>query len=634
MRAIIGTAGHIDHGKTALVRALTGIDTDRLPEERNRGISIELGFAYLDLPGGDRAGIVDVPGHERFIRQMLAGAQGFDLLLLVVAADDGVMPQTEEHFEICHLLGVRQAIFVITKIDLVGGDRVDEVRGEIEILAAGTAFERAPVHAVSAQRGDGIDELRREIVERLARAERRPQLGPFRLPVDRAFVVKGHGVVVTGTAAGGGVAPGDELMIVPGERVVRVREVQVHERRVESAEAGQRVALNLAGVERGEIRRGDCLVSAGVRAQTRRFDARVEIRPSARKAVRSHQRVRLYLGTSERLGRIVWLDGLRSVEPRASAYAQISVDEEVVAFVGDRFILRDETACYTLGGGHVLVARAAKHASGETVASKLDKISGDDCTGRIVGFVGATPGLGLAPADAAMELGLAEADVRALAMETAELCLLPSAENPALLASASRCRRWKQAVVDRVRQHHDAHPTSTGIEFERLASLREVRGDERGLRWLIETMITEGDLVRRGGRVALPDHRPSVEQADAELAGQVRDAICGGGTMPPTLKELSERLSVPIRKLSEIVTVLCDHGEVVKVSSELVFSRQVLDEVEAKLRAELVERERITAAEFRDLIGATRKYCIPLLDYLDRSGVTVRQGDYRRLRSP
>jgi len=348
--------------------------------------------------------------------------------------------------------------------------------------------------------------------------------------------VKGHGVVVTGTAAGGGVAPGEELMIVPGERVVRVREVQVHELRVESAEAGQRVALNLAGVERGEIRRGDCLVTAGVSAQTRRFDAWVEIRPSARKAVRSHQRVRLYLGTSERLGRIVWLDGLRSVEPRASAYAQIAVDEEVVAFVGDRFILRDETACYTLGGGRILVPRASKHASGEIMASKLDRIDSDDPTGRLVGFVEATPDLGIAPADVAMELGLAEEDVRTLATDAPELRLLPNAENPVLVASASRCRRWKQSVVGRVRHHHEAYPTSTGIEFERLASLREVRGDERGLKWLIEAMIEEGDLVRRGGRVALPEHRPSVEQADAELAERVREAICNGGTMPPALK--------------------------------------------------------------------------------------------------
>ncbi len=633
MRAIIGTAGHIDHGKTALVRALTGIDTDRLPEERDRGISIELGFAYLDLPGGDRAGIVDVPGHERFIRQMLAGAQGFDLLLLIVAADDGVMPQTEEHFEICHLLGVRQAIFVITKTDLVDRERVDEVRAEIEILAAGTGLEDAPVLAVSAHSGDGIDELRREIVERLARAERRAESGPFRLPVDRAFVVKGHGVVVTGTAAGGGVAPGDELTIVPGERLVRVREVQVHERRVESAEAGQRVALNLAGVERGEIRRGDCLVSAGVPAQTSRFDALVEIRPSARKPVRSHQRVRLYLGTSERLGRIVWLDGLRAVEPRSSAYAQIAVDENVVAFVGDRFVLRDETASYTLGGGRVLVARAARHGSSDTVGPMLEKIDGDNPAARVAGFVEATPGLGLAPRDVALELGMAEDDVRSLAAGAPDLCLLPDERAPALVAPADRCRRWKELITDRIGRHHASHPTSPGIELERLANLREVRGDPHGLKVLVETMIAGGELTRRGGRVALPDHRPSVEEGDAELAGRVLEAVRSAGTMPPGLKQMSEEFGVSIRKLAEIVSVLCDRGEVVKVSSDLVFSRPVLDDVESKLRAALAEREKITAAEFRDLIGATRKYCIPLLDFLDRSGVTVRQGDYRRLRS-
>ncbi len=261
MKAIVGTAGHIDHGKSALINALTGIETDRLPEERERGISIELGFAYLELPDGERAGIVDVPGHERFIRQMLAGAQGFDLVLLVVAADDGVMPQTEEHFEICHLLGVKNGIFVITKTDLASAERVEEVRGEIEILAAGTEFERAPVVAVSAISGSGVEELRATIVAALIGLEREEVRGAFRMPIDRAFVLKGYGLIVTGTAAAGSVVAGDELEVAPRGSSIRVRSVQVHGQDVQRASAGQRVALNLVGVELGDISRGDSIVA-------------------------------------------------------------------------------------------------------------------------------------------------------------------------------------------------------------------------------------------------------------------------------------------------------------------------------------------------------------------------------------
>ncbi len=633
MRAIVGTAGHIDHGKTALVRALTGIETDRLPQERQRGISIELGFAYLDLPGGDRAGIVDVPGHERFIRQMLAGAQGFDLLLLVVAADDGVMPQTEEHFEICHLLGVKDALIAITKTDLADAGRIADVRDEIEILVAGTEFAGAPVFEVSAANGHGVAELREALVAALLRSERPQGEGPFRLPIDRAFVLKGHGLVITGTATGGTVKVGDELTVVPGGRTVRVREIQVHERPVEQASAGQRVALNLAGIDREEARRGHCLVASGVRSETTRLDAAIEIRPSAGRPVRSHQRVRIYLGTSDRSGRLLWLGDSSSVAPRGRGYAQISIAEPIVAFSGDRFVLRDETASRTLGGGTVLLARARRHRGDrEEVARRLERLATGNEDERVVAFLDGAEGLGLAPAEVAVELGLSPEAILSLARSSKDIEGIPPGD-PVLLVSSERLRRCRQELVLAVRQYHQANPSSPGIELERLRDSLSFSLDARQLRIVVESLIGDRSLIRNAGRVAFPDHRASVRSQDEALAVKIFDLVREGGMTPPSLKQIEEQAKVPLKKVAEIVAVLVQRGDLVKVSPELVFSADVLEKIEHRLRRALSDGGSITAAAFRDLIGASRKYSIPLLDYFDRRGVTVRQGDYRRLRS-
>src|SRR5207249_3306756 len=319
MPLIIGTAGHIDHGKTSLIRALTGQDTDRLKEEKERGISIDLGFAYLDADG-ERAGIVDVPGHERFIRNMLAGAHGIDLVLFTVAADDGVMPQTEEHLDILHLLGVRRGIFVITKTDLVDAARVAAVREEIEILTLDTTLEGAPVVPVSTLTGAGLDALRAEIAAQLARPAGPPPPGYFRLPVDRAFVIRGHGVVVTGTAIAGSVCEGDTLRVLPGGETARVRSLEVHGAHVPRAEHGQRVAINLAGVERSDLGRGHVACDERLSRLTARLDARVEIRPAAKRPIASHTRVRFHLGTAEVMGKLVLLGGHDELPPRSAGW--------------------------------------------------------------------------------------------------------------------------------------------------------------------------------------------------------------------------------------------------------------------------------------------------------------------------
>jgi selenocysteine-specific elongation factor len=664
LRAIVGTAGHIDHGKSELVRALTGIDTDRLPEEKARGISIELGFAHLDLEGLGRVGIVDVPGHERFIRQMLAGAHGFDLVLVVVAADDGVMPQTEEHFDIVHLLGVRRAIFVVSKSDLAGPDRLDDVRGEIEILAAGTPFERAPVVAVSARTGDGLAELRDAVAASLADLQPRPDTGPLRIPVDRVFVIKGHGVVVTGTALAGRVSTGDEVELLPEiaagaaagrpaaraegrpaaramdrsapsrPRRARVREIQVHGESVPAATAGQRVALNLAGVEKDDVGRGDTVAAPGgaVRS-TMRLDARIEVRPAAGRAIESHVRVRVHHGTRESMARLTWLDGVERVATRASGLAQLALEDALVALPGDRFVIRDETAARTIGGGVVLSARAARHrrAHGE-VAPALRALETDDAAARLAAVLGLAPSFGLDVTEAAAAAGLDAPAVLALAESGTGAVALGSGESGAIVVARSRFDAYTAALLEEVTRYQAAHANLPGVDIEHLRGACRPQLEARAFRFVLDRLEKAGSLVRAGSVVRTRDHAASLGRADEALAARMLASLAAGGVMPPVVKDLAMELGADAARIARIAGVLALRRDVVRVSPELCYARAALEDVRARLEAHLREHGEITPAGFRDLIAASRKYCIPLLDWFDREGLTIRVGDLRKLR--
>jgi len=635
VKAIIGTAGHIDHGKSALVRALTGIEPDRLPEEIERGISIELGFAHLDLSAEESVGVVDVPGHERFLRQMLAGAHGFDLVLVVVAADDGVMPQTEEHFDIVHLLGVQRAIFVITKADVVDAARVDEVREEIEILAVGTPFENSPVEVVSAVTGQGIEHLRALIAATLEDIQPKPENGLLRVPVDRVFVMKGHGVVVTGTALAGRVATGDELRILPRGLTARVREVQVHGAPVPVATAGQRVALNLTGPGKDDIARGDTLAGPGPDLATMRFDASVEIRPSAGKPLESHTQVRVHHGTRETMGRVIWLDDVRSIEPRSRAYAQIALAEPLVLCRGDRFVLRDQTAQRTLGGGVVLLAKAERHRRiAGAVGSRLQLMEQGDDAERLHTVLALASSFAVEPAEAALGAGVAIEDLGAIARRggAQQVLALPGADNAEWLMAGERADAYTRTLLDAVAAHHREHPNLAGVDLEHLRGAVAPVVDTRLFRLLIERLLAAKRLVRRGNLVYLPDHEVSLGGADSELAQRVLQAIVRSGLMPPVVKDLADELKTDAKKIATVAAVLVERGELVKVTPELYYARESVADVEARLRAFLSREGEITAAGFRDLISASRKYCIPLLDYFDRAGTTIRVGDVRRLR--
>ncbi len=633
--AIIGTAGHIDHGKTALIRALTGQETDRLKEERERGISIDLGFAYFTLPDGTRAGIVDVPGHERFIRNMLAGAHGIDLVLFTVAADDGVMPQSEEHLDILHLLGVSRGIFVITKCDLADAARIREVREEIELLADGTRLEGAPILEVSSVTGAGLDDLRAEIARRLEGFDARRATGIFRLPLDRAFVIKGHGTIVTGTGMGAEVRVGQKLRVLPGGDEVRVRAIQVHSVAVQSAGRCQRVALNLTVPERVELGRGQVLADERLDFATSRFDAWVEIRPAARRPLRNNSRIRIFIGTSEILGRVILLEDRVSLAPKEKGLAQIVTVEPAVALAGDRFVLRDETNVRTIGGGVVLnpFGRRSRKPL-ESYRRDLTAIRDRAGADALEALLNLQESLALASDRIACLLNRPTDEIRSELGDARFIRLSMGDEEG--FTTRSKWEELKRFALAALKAHHESSPLSAGMEMESLRTRLPYEVSARAFRAIVDRIARETDLVREESLLRLKDHEVRLGGEAGELGARVEAVLVRAGFQPPDLRQLAEELRLEPSASGRLRTVLGAmerEGRVVKVATDLYFAKGAVDTARERLIAHLGANPEITAAVFRDLLGASRKFAIALLDHFDRTGVTTRVGDVRRLRS-
>jgi selenocysteine-specific elongation factor len=633
MPYIVGTAGHIDHGKTSLIKALTGQDTDRLKEEKERGISIDLGFAHLDLGGGTEAGVVDVPGHERFIKNMLAGAHGIDLVLFTVAADDGVMPQTEEHLDILHLLGLERAIFVITKVDLVSPARIHEVEDEIRLLVSGTSLETSPILPFSATTGEGLDALRDEIrsVLRLW-AKHRPR-GYFRLPVDRVFVLQGHGVVVTGTAASGEAAVGDRVRCQPGGELLRVRSLQVHNQAREKATWGQRVALNLTGDEKTSIERGHVICHELLTRTTDRFDASIEVRPTAVKGIKSHQRVRVHVGTAERLGKVTLLGGQERVGPKQFAYCQISLSEPMLTLRGDRFIVRDETAQRTLGGGAVLHPWPRRHKRNEPgLDQRMQVLAANELGSLVRLFLDETDDFATPMTALHQFLNVEEPEARR-EVEKLEGVHVLTLEGETLYTTEDKRQRLGAALVATLRDFHAAHPLAAGMEMEALRSKLAEHLAPRVFRAYVEQLVAAKLIAREGNLLRLPQHQVRLQAEEQDVVQKVRGLLAAQPLAPPDAKQIEKQLGIPATKLGEILRVLERERTIVRVATDLYFLAESLETVKAALRRHLTEHGNITAAAFRDLFGTSRKYAVPLLEYFDREGLTLRVGDTRRLRA-
>ncbi len=627
-RVIIGTAGHVDHGKTTLVRALTGQDTDRLPEEKARGISIDLGFAEFTLPSGRRAGVVDVPGHERFIRNMVAGAAGMDLVLLVVAADEGVMPQTREHMDILQLLGVASGLVALTKKDLVDPEWLGLVADEVREALAGTFLEGAPVIPVSGVTGEGLDELKAAVDRLLAEARPRPGGGPARLPVDRAFSVAGAGTVVTGTLLSGSIAPEDRLELLPAGLAVRVRGVQVHGRRVERAIAGQRTAVNIVGADRNQVRRGDVLAQPGALRPTRTFAARLRLLTGAR-PLENEARVHLHTGTAEVLGRVLLLDRDR-LEPGGSSFVQFKAEEPLVVARGDRYIVRSYSPVTTVGGGVVLdAARRYKrfNPSGLQDLARLETGSPRDLLAAVI-----QEGRPLAVGDVVRRAGLPWDALRPEAealVESGGAVWLGARD---WLFSAAGYARLRERLAAFLASFHDRYPLRGGAPREEVRTALWPDLDVRASNALLQRLQEDGAVVLEPDRVALAGYDALPTEA-AAACRRVEAAYRDAGLSPPAVSEVAPLAGADREGagLEEVLRRLVADGALVKLGGDLYFHREALAEAADRVRAYLQEHGTMTVAQMRDLLGTTRRYAVPLAEHFDRVRLTRRVGDERRL---
>ncbi len=636
---IVGTAGHIDHGKSALVEALTGTHPDRLEEEKRRGITLDLGFAFLDL-AGMRFGFVDVPGHERFVRNMLAGAGGFDLVLLVVAANESIQPQTREHFEICRLLGISCGIVALTKCDLAPPEALDLLGLQIEEFVRDSFLEGAPVIAVSAKSGKGMGQLQQALLSVARLAPAREASRYFRLPIDRAFAMKGFGTVVTGTLVSGAVKSGDAAELLPSGRRVRIRGVQSGSKTVSCARAGQRTALNLAGVDLAEVRRGMVLVPPGRFEATSRLDARISLLPSAR-PLKRRARVRFHQGTAETVAEVQLLAG-SEIAPGTSALAQLRLAEPVVVLPKDRFILRQLTPLATIGGGVVLDALPARHRARDRGAvglltalepnvlepNALDP-NGDreELLSALVAV--APPGMTLGRLVA--RTGWLEGEIRdaARSLEAAGRLRIVSRQ-PFMVAAPATVEDCSRRMVEYVERFHRANPLVGGVPKEELRSRTTAAVPVEIFHVALNDSVSAATLAVAGELVQRSGHAIELLPEEARARQQIEREFARVGLAVPAVGEVLAALLVDPRRSQKLLQLLLSDGTLVRVGKDLVFHRAALDALR-KLLAEYKQTrgETLSIAAFKQLAGVSRKYAIPLLEYLDKVRVTHRLDDDR-----
>ena len=627
---IVGTAGHIDHGKTSLVKALTGIDADRLKEEKERGITIDIGFASLELDPVTTIGFVDVPGHERFIKNMLAGIGGIDMVMLVIAADESVMPQTREHLDICSLLHIKKGITVLTKVDNVEPDMVDLVEMEVREFLKGSFLESSPILRVSSLTREGIPQLVDVLRDFAAEVEPKDAAELFRLPIDRCFTMKGFGTVVTGTLISGHVRRDEEVEIFPTQRVARVRGIQVHGHMSDEARAGQRTALNLQGVDVADIQRGMVLTTPGYFQPTSMFDCHLELLPSAPGPIQVRKRIRFHVGTVELMGYVV-LIGQDRLEPGKSAFAQIRLEEPAFALPNDRFILRQYSPMITIGGGQILdylpkkrrrsdvsilnTLRALRDGTPEDRLAALVDEAGVRTAElkRLVGRLGMIP-------DRAREriLGLAK---------TGRVRIL--GENPLIVISAPLFKELSTRTVNEVKRYHQANPLVQGISREELKTRIFADAPNLVFQAAVDQLVADKkiagaqDVIHEFGRkVTL---KTDEEAMRSQIIGRLRSA----GLQAPGLEELIGGLKIDKNTARKLIQLMVKEDVLVKVTEEMFIDRIVIEKMISGIRSMKTKNPKLGVGEFKELTGVSRKYAIPLLEYLDRQRITRRVGEDR-----
>ena len=630
---ILGTAGHIDHGKTALVKALTGVDTDRLKEEKERGITIELGFTFLDLPSGVRLGIIDVPGHEKFVKHMVAGVWGIDLVALIIAADEGVMPQTKEHLDICKLLKVKRGLIVLTKIDLVDRDLLDLVKEEVADMVKDTFLQDAPILPVSSITGEGIPELISTLDHLSSEIGERASDGLFRLPIDRVFVIKGFGTVVTGTVVSGKLSIAETVEILPLVLEGKVRSLQVYNRSVERAFAGERAAVNLQGIEVSAIERGNVLVSPKTLVATQLLDVHIEYLSMAPRPLKHRTRHRFHIGTSSTTASIFLMDR-EELAPGENGFAQLRLEEPVVALPQDRFVIRGSGAVQTIGGGVVLDTHPMRHrrySSGVMKDLMLLKDGSQEQTIRQ--YILRSGMAGISMGDLSNRVALPpieiQSNLRRMVKEGGLFLIDPEKLK---VIDASQFQQLRGMILDQLKEFHQRSPMRSGLAKEEVRSKLPSTVDVKLFQILISGLIQSKEVILEKDKLRLSQHQ--ISSADEKgLVKRVEEAVLSGKLQPPSPKELSEQWGEEEEALSAIFEHLYNDGILVRIKGGMYFHRIPFENLKGELINFLKAHKEITTSQFKELTGASRKYVIPLIEYFDQLKLTLRLGEKRILRA-
>jgi selenocysteine-specific elongation factor len=628
---VIGTAGHIDHGKTTLVKALTGTDTDRLKEEKERGISIELGFAFLTFPDGTRAGIVDVPGHERFVKTMVAGVGGIDVVILVIAADEGVMPQTREHLHICGLLQIQRGVVALTKADLVEPEWLEMVQGDVAEFLKGTFLDGSPIVPCSGTTGLGLSVLLEAIQTQAAAVEPRKTHGIVRLPVDRVFTIKGFGTVVTGTLWSGSLGVGDEVVILPGGKQSRVRRLQVHGETVERAEAGQRTAVNVPELEVAEIARGDVLCLPGTLRASQSFEATLSLLADAPRPLANRTRVRFHLGTTEILARTVILEG-EELRPGQRSYVHLRLETPSAALAGDRYVLRSYSPAVTIGGGSILDPTPPKTRRPRAkLIEHLRILEQGRPTERVERYLLASGFVPMALEELRARCDLDEATVTAALQELLEegRAVLVGPKEGAPSLHADRVEALQNDILGRLADFHGKEPLKDGLAKEELRSKLPDQLPPGTFAWMLNRLTTAALIAVERDKVRLAGHRPKLSEAEEGMRTTIEAAFRHGGFQPPAPDVVLTGLGTDRKAAQAVFRRMVDDGILVRVSADVFLHRESHQTMQDRVRAHFQKQATINVGTMKELFGVSRKYAIPFLEYLDAIRVTRRQGDER-----
>ena len=631
---ILGTAGHVDHGKTSLIQALTGIDTDRLKEEKERGITIELGFAYLDLPCGHRLGIVDVPGHEKFVKNMVAGAAGMDLVAFIIAADEGIMPQTREHFAICRLLGIERGLIIITKKDMVEPDWLELVTDDVRTFFADSFLENAPMVSVSSTTGEGIEEVKNVLDQMVAVSDFSDPFGPFRMPVDRVFSMKGFGTVITGTAISGRIKTGEDLMFFPSRKSGKIRGIQVHNNDTQEAEAGHRTAINLQGLEKETINRGEMAAAVDCLQPSYLLDAHFLYLNSNKKPYKNRSRVRIHIGTAEIMGRLVLLED-EELPPGSEANVQILLEEQAGCWPGDKYVVRSYSPIYTIGGGVIFNGSPRKRKRFRQENKQVFQTYRENVPENLAQLHIKENGYnGLTLDRLAVKMGFFGNRIK-------KIVQLPLSSGKIILIEQDKQRMVAETVYKKLSDklcsvltaYHNDNPLKAGLSKEELRS-RLYRGlDQRLFQFLLNNLQKKGTIVQDQALIRMTDHQVSLKDEEKTFRKELELFFKQAGLAPPTIKEVKAKFSkYPNHLLKEVLVIMERESELVKVTEDLYFHKPALEKIKETLISLLAKKGEIDTPAFKDLTGLSRKFSIPLLEYFDKIKVTMRVGDKRILR--